>query len=185
MDAPVDWPAPDLLTLRARTTPDRTALVDDATGNAWTYRELDREASETATALLDAGVDRHVRIGTLLGTRVAFVRIVHAAMRLGVELVPLNVRLTPSELRHQVERTDLDFLVVESDTESAATEIFDGRVLGVDPTDEAAADDLSAFGSGMNANAQPVLRSRDDTAVIMFTSGTTGRPKAVRLTGGN
>jgi O-succinylbenzoic acid--CoA ligase len=185
MDAPVDWPSPDLLTLRARTTPDRTALVDDVTGDAWAYRELDRDVSETATALLDAGVDRHVRIGTLLGTRVAFVRIVHAAMRLGVELVPLNVRLTPSELRHQVDRADVDFLVAESDTESAATELFDGRILGVDPTDDPAVNALSEYGDGMDANAQPVLQSRDETAVIMFTSGTTGRPKAVRLTAGN
>jgi O-succinylbenzoic acid--CoA ligase len=185
MDAPVDWPAPDLLTLRARTTPDRTALVDDATGETWTYRELDREVGETATALLEAGVDRNVRIGTLLETGVGFVRVVHATMRLGVPLVPLNVRLTPSELRPQVDRADVGVLIVESGTESTATEVFEGPILSVDSPHESGVAALSADGNNGIATAQPVSRSPDATAAIMFTSGTTGRPKGVRLTVGN
>ncbi|MEF8757481.1 MAG: o-succinylbenzoate--CoA ligase [Halobacteriales archaeon] len=185
MEGPVGWPAPDLLTRRARTTPDRTALVDDATGRTWSYRQLDRAVGETATALLEAGVDSGVRIGTLLDTRVAFVRVVHAAMRVGAELVPLNVRLTPAELEPLVERAGVKLLIAGAETEPSASEAFDGRVLTVDPTDDDDVEDLPEYGDGPDGDPQPTLRSRDDTAVIMFTSGTTGRPKAVRLTVGN
>jgi len=185
MEGPIDWPAPDLLTRRARTTPDRTALVDDATGRTWTYRELDRAVDETTAALLEAGADPDVRIGTLLDTRVAFVRIVHAAMRAGAELVPLNVRLTPAELEPMIERAGVELLIASRETETTATEAFEDRVLTVDSTDVPAVEELSAQATDVEVSTQPALRTRDETAVIMFTSGTTGRPKAVRLTVGN
>jgi O-succinylbenzoic acid--CoA ligase len=202
MDVSVDWPSKDLLTRRARTTPERTALVDDATDERWTYRELDRDVGRTARALLDAGVDRNDRVGTLLDTRVAFVRLVHATMRIGVQLVPLNVRLTTAELGPQVEHVDLDLLIAESGTESTATDVYDGTIASVDPTDEpgittlhdSSGDDRdgregdrsgTGHHEGVPSGARPITRSSDETAVIVFTSGTTGRPKAVRLTLGN
>jgi O-succinylbenzoic acid--CoA ligase len=184
MESPIDWPAPDPLARRARTTPDRTALVDDATGRNWTYRELDRAVGETATAFLEAGADPDVRIGTLLDTRVAYVRIVHAAMRVGAELVPLNVRFTPAELEPLIERAGVELLIASRETETTATEAFEGRFLTVDSTEDPSVDELSAYGNDPDADPRPALRSRDETAVIMFTSGTTGSPKAVRLTAG-
>lgn len=105
----VEWPTRDLLAHRAAATPDRTALVAAESGESWTYRGLDERVGRVAGGLARFAGSGD-RVGVLLDTRTAFAELVHAAMRLRAMLVPLNVRLTPGELRAQVTRADLDLL---------------------------------------------------------------------------
>ncbi len=83
MRDPLNWPTQDLVTHRADTTPDRTAMVAAASGNAVTYRKLDA-AVDAVAAELDRRVDApDATVATLLPTRPAVGTLLFAAMRLG------------------------------------------------------------------------------------------------------
>ena len=177
-----EWPTRDLLSHRASTTPDATALVDADGDETWTYGEFDRRVDAVAERLERTVFGSDDRVGVLMETRVAFAAVYFAAMRRAVAIVPLNVRETATELAAKVERTDLDAIVCEAETEALALEIADCPVCSVD---EPRRDDVSSIEPIAEAVAYPVPLEPDDTHLLMFTSGTSGEPKAVRLTVGN
>ncbi len=180
------WPTRDVLAHRVAATPERTAVVDTADGTTWTYRELDRVVDGVAAELGSGGP-----VGTLLDTRVAFVTLVHAAMRTGRTLVPLNTDLPVEVLADQARRAGLDLLVCERDTEEVASEVGRGAVASVDPPDAESTAQLAPAATGgadsrhRGASSDRATLSPSETAVVMFTSGTTGTAKGVRLTVGN
>ncbi|MFB6078953.1 MAG: class I adenylate-forming enzyme family protein [Halarchaeum sp.] len=173
----------DLLATRASASPNATALADADSGREWTYAALDDGVETTAGLLAARGVERGDHVGVLAETRPAFVRLVFACQRLGATLVPLNVRLAVPELRAQVERADLTALVCERDTEDDATAIA-GDV-PVATVDSPAAPGVEALDDADPATVERAELARDDRAALVFTSGTTGDPKAVELTVGN
>jgi O-succinylbenzoic acid--CoA ligase len=180
---PVDWPTRDPVSHRAAATPDRTAVVDTASGTAWSYRRLDGFVDGAARRLQEAvGADATApRIGALASTRVEFVVAFHAALRVGAEVVPLNVRLADPELRARLRRVDPDVLVCERDTEGQAA-AADCPVVSLD--DPVGSVDHLPVAAG-DGPVDPAQWGRAETAVLLFTSGTTGQPKCVRLTLGN
>jgi O-succinylbenzoic acid--CoA ligase len=202
---PVDWPTRDPIAHRAAATPQRTALLDIETDAAWSFREFDRRVDRAASALESAVLERSdaergdsQRIGVLMDTRPAFATLFFAAMRTGTTVVPLNVRETTGELIGKAERTDITAVVCERDTEAAALEIAAETesvdVRSVDePNDHRTGSLLSSELSdaaetdrGLDGRSvDPVPLERDDTQLLMFTSGTSGEPKGVRLTVGN
>ncbi len=187
MREPADWPTRDILSHRSVVTPHRPAVVDVATGREWSYRAFD-ERVDRATADLRRSLgdeaDTPPRIGTLVPTRVEFVAAFHACLRIGARVAPLNVRLSERELDAQVDRLDPDLLLCDGDTERTALAIAGGPVLSLDnPRDESVG--RLVTDEGPITSDEPALWHRDDTAVLLFTSGTTGESKCVRLTFGN
>ncbi|WP_327052147.1 o-succinylbenzoate--CoA ligase [Halomicrococcus gelatinilyticus] len=170
----------DWLAHRAAASPDATAIVAADDGTELTYADLDVRVAETAGRLAALGLREGDHLGVLMETRLASVRLVHAAMRLGCVLVPLNVRLARPELRSQVATADLAALVCEADTGADATAVAgDVPVVSVDDGSVPSLDgqEPAAF--------EPGAWDRADPQVVLFTSGTTGDPKAVVLTMGN
>jgi O-succinylbenzoic acid--CoA ligase len=169
----------DWLTHRADVSPRKTAIIEATDGTEWTYSELDSAVEETAGKLAGLGLRQGDHLGMLMETRMDGIVLVHAAMRLGCVLVPLNVRLAAPELQRQVDVTDLSTLVCEAERESVAHDVAgDVPVVSVDSSETTLADrDPAAF--------TPADWSREDPEVFLFTSGTTGNPKAVTLTMGN
>ncbi|WP_049899484.1 class I adenylate-forming enzyme family protein [Halococcus agarilyticus] len=172
----------DVLAHRVRATPDATALIDAGSGREWSYADLDAAVDRTAGRLAGLGIESGDHLGCLLDTRPAAVRLVHAALRLGCVLVPLNTRLAPNELEDRIERADLAALICEADTEASAVAASGVPVASVDPTEHA---DVTALADIEMIECEPATWSRDDPCLMLATSGTTGRPKLVVLTIGN
>lgn len=209
----------DWLALRAASSPDQIALIDG--GRQWQYAELNEWATDMAGRLRAAGVEAGDHVAVLMPNRPAYVCAIHALARLGAILVPLNVRLTPAELRWQMDRADCAFLLCSWETEEVGWQMADGRWQMADggwqmATEESAIGHRpSAIGSGrergpgvrrilsVDRPAQPGVEALDDLPAradgsregrrldldavqcIVFTSGTTGRPKGAMLTYGN
>jgi O-succinylbenzoic acid--CoA ligase len=171
----------DFLSRRVTATPDRTAVVDATDGREWTYRELDDHVEDCVTRLrrrVDAPAES-VRVGTLLSPRPEFAVFFHAAMRLGWTVVGLDTQLAPPELDAALERTDPDLLVCERESVVDANR----PVVSVDDTGDC--DTLDPFAGASVTTAGVDAFDPAETAALLFTSGTTGEPRAVRLTGRN
>ncbi|WP_157971780.1 AMP-binding protein, partial [Halorussus litoreus] len=142
--------ARDWLAHRARTSPKATALIEADDGTEWSYADLDAAVAETASRLASLGVREGDHLGVLMETRIAFVRLVHAAMRLGAVLVPLNARLARPELSRQAAVADLTLLVCEADTEDDAVAIAEVPVASVDSPNH---DSVAGFSAGHDSVA--------------------------------
>jgi len=189
MRDPVDWPTKDLVTHRADTTPDRTAMVAADSGREATYRELDAAVDAVAAELGRRTDASDATIATLLPTRPAVGTLLFATMRLGATLVPLNTELDAATLRSQLSTVDADLLVCGDGTASLAADIEGCPVVSVDEDLPAAAVADETAGEiaadEPAADVTPATLSRTDTQLVIFTSGTTSEPKGVRLTLGN
>jgi O-succinylbenzoic acid--CoA ligase len=171
---------PEWLRQRARTSPDRLALL--CGGERWTFAELDRQVALLAFELAAAGVGEGERLALLAGNGAGFVHIVHAAPRLGAVLVPLNVHLTVPELLRQVEDCE-PALLVHDDANCEKAAVLSAARRG--PRCLPLVDLVAATGaSAPNANTRDLV---DLSAVhtIIYTSGTGGAPKGAMLTFGN
>lgn len=187
---PIHWPRRDPLGSRAETTPETVALVETETGSTWTCRELSASVDAVATELTaripesDSGAGGR-RVGYLLEAGPEFVATLYALWRLGWTAVGLHTGLAPGELEAHADAAELDAVVFESGTETLAT-TADCPTVAAESIVELDDIEMSQRTSSRAASVpEPATWNPDDTALILFTSGTTDEPKGVRLTLGN
>ncbi|MCC6313503.1 MAG: o-succinylbenzoate--CoA ligase [Thermomicrobiales bacterium] len=164
----------DWLDRRARAHPNRLAL--SFADRAWTFAELDRAVAMAAGALRLHDVGSGSRVALLAGNSAGTVIAIHALLRLGAAIVPLNTRLTPAELAWQAADAEAALLLHDADHADAAAAVGDRPTVH--------------FGENGPAErgAAPVAGGTIDLGrpqTIVYTSGTTGRPKGAVLTAGN
>jgi len=174
----------DWLAHRARATPGREALVNAASGNAWSYATLDETVEEMAGRLHALGVEQDDHVAAVVGNGVEAVCLVHAAMRLGTTLVPLSPEFTPPELRARLDRADADTVVCDGSTEETVEQAAQAAdpAFSVLTIDEADWDGATPLSGAAAVEFTPAEWGREDVQLLLFTSGTTGEPKAVQLT---
>jgi fatty-acyl-CoA synthase len=155
----------DLLSERARVTPDKLAVVCVETGQRLTYAQLDARA-ERAAATLRTLLEPGDRFGLLAHNSVEFLDLFFAAGRAGVIVVPLSTRATEHELRSIA--ADCTMKVLFCGDEFAGFSVIDSRYPVTHRVE----------------SAQPVERkptASEDTYCLLYTSGTTGKPKGVMI----
>jgi benzoate-CoA ligase family protein len=151
---------------------DRTALVTPA--GAVTYAGLQRLTDGAAAALRARGVEREDRVGIFMADGPGWAATFFGALKLGAVAVPLNTRLTPADLRSVVADCRPRVLVADRVLLDGAG-VEDPRVLGARAVTDFEALAAEAAPSGPIV-PEPV--GADAMAFWLYTSGTTGRPKA-------
>ena len=173
----------DWLTHRTRSTPEDLAVIDTETDTRWSYSGLDAAVDETAGRLAALGIEKGDHVGMLMSTQLLSVCLLHAAQRLGLRLVPLNTRLTAAELAAQIDHSDLAMVVCGADTEQLAVEAVGSTPIA--SVDDPQWEEVQSFRAVEPEDVEPVDWELDDPQLMVFTSGSTGQPKAVVLTMGN
>jgi len=147
-----------------------------------TYADLDSLSAHAAGLLRDAGVRPGDRVGIMLPNVPAFAIAYYGALRLGATVVPMNTLLKSREIAFYLSdpqvRVVFAWHTVRDEVE-AGSEGLDTTVVFVAP---------GKFENSLAAQtpvAEIAQREADDTAVILYTSGTTGKPKGAELTHAN
>ncbi len=162
--------------------PDGEALVCDDV--RLTYRALDDQINAVAAGLAGLGVVKGDRVALLLANGPEFLIVLLASLRIGAIAVPINVREQTPELIHVL--NDCGAIVLLHDADIAAKLPAAENVsalrhrLSVGGPSVGSQDYELLAASGVEL--APVNVDEEDTAVILYTSGTTGRPKGAMLT---
>ena len=165
-----------LLEDHAARTPDKAACIL-STGERITYRELDERSRRLARALAARGLETGDAVGILMENRLDFLVALWSAHRAGLAYAPINTRLKPGEVDYILEDSRARGLI----TSTAMAELIGALALpsavvarlSVGPV--AGFDDLDA---AIAAESTEPL-GRPDGHDLMYSSGTTGRPKGV------
>src|SRR5579875_3118906 len=170
---------------RAAATPRLPAITFD--GHTTTYGELLDRIDRMAAELAAGGVGGGQRVAYLGLNDPMFLVTLFAGARVGAVFVPLNYRLTAPELGYILADAGVHTLVADAEHAAVAGPVLaDAGVrralaLSAAPGFQPLPDLLASRGR----LAAPVRPRPDEVAVIMYTSGTTGRPKGAMLTHGN
>jgi len=176
------------LTKREWLTPDQEAVVDGS--RRLTYRGLNRRVNRLARGLQSLGLRSGDRLGMLAYNCLEFVEVIMAAAKLGLILVPLNWRLTPAELAFIVKDSGTETLVFDPELTDLAQGLVDQTpisrrlVLGSELRFQAAAYEPLLAGQSEDEPVPDQAPTLDTPHIIMYTAGTTGRPKGAVLTQG-
>lgn len=158
----------------ARLTPERTAIRYQ--GVDMTYRELSRSVSQIARLLYNHGLRPGQTVALLMKNSPAFLQFAFGASHIGAIFLPINFRLSASEVRYILSDAEARILVVDEEFEHLA-EDFPGRII-LDATAQANATCLIDEPVQDIADA-PHPCAPTDLFRLMYTSGTTDRPKGV------
>lgn len=157
----------DWLSLAVLRSPAHPAV--EFSGRSLSYQELDARVTLAAGWLRSIGGNEGMRIGLYARPAIDTVVMIFAVIRLKAVLVPLNLRLTAEELQYQAEFTQI--LIVDDNQA-----LFDKSVCFF----------VNDYAKYKNIEAIPQTQSsEDDVLAMLFTSGTSGKPKLAQLTYGN
>ncbi|WP_293390169.1 AMP-binding protein [Nevskia sp.] len=175
----------DFLRRAAQRDPDKTVLVDGEV--RLSYGQLDARVSRCANALIADGLLPGERVVTLCNNSLDFVVAFFGIQRAGLIWVPINTSLGLDDVRYIVEHAEARYAIVDSaqllrpelrmllETQPGCGLVIEGPAAGA----------LRAFNAALDAQPanEPDVEIHDrDVSQIMYTSGTTGRPKGVMQT---
>jgi acyl-CoA synthetase (AMP-forming)/AMP-acid ligase II len=185
MRSDLNWFA--VLAHHAVRTPEKALTVFE--GGTLTYGEMERRSTALAGGLAERGVGRGDVVGLLSYNCPEFLETIFATSYLGAVVMPINWRLAASEIRYILEHSEARALVCGDNLVEVADEATRGLEAGLvracigprSPDGWEAFADLRRTTTGGKA----AVVAADDVHRLMYTSGTTGRPKGVMITHAN
>ncbi|MGQ9825010.1 MAG: class I adenylate-forming enzyme family protein [Desulfotomaculales bacterium] len=180
--------AGDLLSNRARLTPGREALLDLSSGKCYTYLDLNRRANQAANFLSEKlGVKKGDRVCIYAKNCVAYIDLLYAVGKIGAVLTPLNWRLTVPELAYIIRDAEPAAVIVGPEFLSefeylqkqapipCAISLEGAKLRG------AISYEQELEKASDKEPARPFDLNGEDLYCILYTSGTTGRPKGAMI----
>ena len=173
----------EFLMVTSAIVPDRPALVFE--GKAHSYEQLQARSSKLANAMIGIGVQKGDKVAMIEVNCPSFIEAYFACAKIGAIFVPLNFRARPDEISYMLQDSEASALFA-GERYIAAVDSIRGEVsavkhfvaLGSAPKGWSAFDDVVAAGD----DEDPFTEIDDvDLTILMFTAGTTGRPKGVML----
>ncbi len=156
------------------------AVVDLETGRKWTYGQFNDRASRLASGFRDTyGVRQGDRVAILAHNSSDIFECLFACWKLGAIFTPLNWRLAPPEIAHLVKHADPHLILYDREFESLVSQVNAKKVVR-DPENGG-----GEYERLIESHEPGVMMSGvtlDDVHSILYTSGTTGRPKGVMYT---
>lgn len=165
---------PDMAAKRAEISPNRIAFTEGEGGRSWSFAEVNRAANGMAQGLLGQGLQEGDRVAILCPNMAAFFVALFACQKSGLILCPLNWRQPESELAETLSPFAPSLILHDGSFAAVAAGLAGGLnipAIGL----EGAAADWMAQGQPGSVGSIPATRPW----YLLFTSGTTGRPKAV------
>ena len=177
----------DILAVRSKLTPNRDALYDVPSGVRYTFAQLNDRANRAANFLQDKyGVQKGDRVSILAHNSVSYVDLLFGLGKIGAVLAPLNWRLTSRELTYIVNDCQPKVLIVGPEFVSVLdqmrSEINVEHVISLEGAKVSGAQSYEELLEQASANdpVRPII-DENDAYCILYTSGTTGRPKGAIL----
>ncbi|MFN2125957.1 MAG: acyl-CoA synthetase [Candidatus Promineifilaceae bacterium] len=175
--------ASNLLSKRAHLTPDREALLVLEAGRRFTYADLNRRANRAANLLLSLGVAEGDRFSILGQNSIAFVDLLYAAGKIGAVFTPLNWRLAANELLYILNDSRPKVLFIDGEFAGTLAELqskfaFEQVICIGDEQIQGALDYEEALAMADESEPPvPPTMNGETPYCILYTSGTTGKPK--------
>ncbi len=148
-------------------------------GTELTYAELDQRSARLATLLREQGLQQGDRVGVMLPNVLEFPISYYGVLRAGGIVVPMNVLLKRREIAFYLEDSGAELLLAWHGFAEEAR--GGGGDAGVELI-EVAPESFAAMLAEHEPTSELADTGEDDTAVILYTSGTTGKPKGAELT---
>src|ERR1700738_2148275 len=173
----------DLLKRAAARFPDRIALTDGA--RRVTFTEIERDANRFANYLVARGLKPGEKISTICNNSVEFVKALFGIHRAGLVWVPVNTMLGPVDMNYILDHAEVRFALIDDNLHAqadrrAALQKLGIDLIAVDLAGTGAAQGLENFNDLIKGQSEiePDIEFDDrDLAMIIYTSGTTSRPK--------
>jgi len=170
----------EILARQARKIPHRTALV--AEGMTFTYQEFNSRVNRLSHALLAEGVQRGDKISFVLYNGNEILECYFAAFKIGAVAAPLSYRLVAAEMEYVLVNCEAKVFIYDQELEETIAKIdwtntVVQKKISVGPDGK-----YESWISGQEEKEPLIFVDDDDPAVIMYTAGTTGKPKGAVLT---
>ncbi len=177
-------PAPDWLHRRAQLSPEAIALHEIATGQKLNYRQWNAQVNQTAHLLWGIGATKQKRVAILSRNCLAYLDLFMAANKLGYILQLLNWRLSNLELSSLIDAAEPIILAYDQASQEQAEALGQAyphlRLLPIFGSAQGSLEERQNY-TRERSSAWPEI-SPQDTWVLCYTGGSTGRPKAAQLT---
>lgn len=168
----------NLLTQNARKFPELLAI--ECEGRSYTYRQFNEEVNRLANGLLQLGLKKGDKLALMMKNSDHFVFTFFAAAKLGAVAVPINFRLQAFEVHYILEQSDALFVVCDKEFEYLIVKAKEGtHVQYVVTVGEPEVSGFYSYEAVLTeSSSEPGIEvSESDDLEILYTSGTTGRPK--------